>query len=605
MNYLLQQINWRYSLLSITGVLITAIALNFLIIQGWSNASPGHDGGHGDDGNIVVANSKYPIVTVQNPVSSDGITETIEAAGTVFSTLQGSIYPRREGLVRQLNVDLGDTVYKGQVLAVLEPNQSQSELTAELTRLNKELEIARKRANLSNDQHLQAAQNTKNAYNKEYTAALEQLGTEEVSITKQLAAELKKLDAEITSATLQKAQSEKAVGSVAADLLDASIELLYEDSATIKNIQRQNTHTRRHEVYGGNNQLFESLEQRILQLYTMLQGSLSKQNTTELLEFLSNFSSDLRLLPATASTNGSSFTASDLDHIREKIGDATDKYFSISKSLVESDAKVISAEAEKERLQIQSEQSIAKLTPQKAVFAASNQEKLADVQTNIVDLQANKSSKLLDAEVIEAEIAKVQSQIGASSTVYAPFAGVITKRHVNIGDSVDSDRPLFNLVDNSKKFVRFYMSESDLPFINKGVEIQFAPTAAPTQNYPAIVQRIAEVIDPITRTILVEADISAVTNNNRILTEMTVHVSIPVNIEANFVAVADSVFDVSNSRSEVFIVNADATVEIKPVTVEYVHGGFAYISEGITKDDWIIIKTPVELTEGMAVDSTL
>lgn len=595
----------QYSFAGVAALIVTALAINFLVIQGWSFASPGHEGGHGEESTIQGSDSAYPLVTVTQPTNAETHTQNIEAAGTVLAKLQADVHPRREGLVRQMHVDLGDTVYKGQLLATLEPDQSQSELTAELKQLQKELEIAKKRANLSTDQHLQAAQSTKNAYDKEYEASLSQVDAEITSIQKQLEAEKKKIEAEIQAARLQKEQSEKSISNIAFDLLDAAVELLYEDGATIKTIATGNIHNRRHEVYSGNQLVADQVEADLLKLYRMLQGETEFPETNELIVFLSTLSKNVRLLPATASTNGTSFTEAELDHAREKIDEVTDHYFEVSKELASSDASVISLEAERERLETEAQQQVAKLTQGKEVLSAGNQQKQAGVQRDIVDLQADRTSAQLDAEKIEAQIQKVRSQIGAASTVYAPFSGVITKRHVNIGDSVSLEKPLFSLVDSSQKFVRFYVTESDIPFLQKGTDVTFSPTSAPSQKFTATISRISQAIDPVNRTIQIEADIQADQDDARILTEMTTRVSIPVTIDEGLVAVPESALEISGEQDAVFVVNADAEIEKKPVSVSYVYGGFAYLSSEEVSTEWIVIKSPVLLEEGMPVDTTL
>ena len=565
----------RYVQYSFTGIAVlvaTAIAINFLVIQGWSSASPGHEGGHGDEQAIQGSDSAYPIVTVVQPSDASSHNQTIEAAGQVLSQKQGNVYARRDGVVSTLHVNLGDTVYKGQPLAYLQPDQDQSEIAAEIAFKKRQLELSRKRASNKTDSHLLMVEKSIETVKQGQEASLNQI------------------DVQIEGLKKEVAQKESQVETAGFDLLDSIAEVLFTRSDGISNYYRHSSYDyyRRTQIYYGQGQETEvkAFEQDVLQLYKDLKSGIAEDDADTLVERLIDLGNKGRLY-AQSYNDSPNFQYAEIDQVRKEIAETVDHITDVSLEFTEKESDLASLEAEKDQI------------------LAETTRNVVDSEREKVDIEGDRKDADIDAEEIEAEIAKLQQQLGASSTVYAPFAGVITKRHVNVGDSLNDEKPLFSLVDDSHKFVRFYVSENDLPFIAEGSAVLFSPTSAPSTKYEAIIKRISKAIDPVNRTILVEADIPNQSDNARILTEMTVRVSIPVSFDENLVAVPESTFEVSGDQTSVWIVNASAEAEKRTVTVAYLYGGFAYVSEGITANDWIVTKSPTELTAGMPVDTTL
>lgn len=562
----------QYSFTGIAALVVSAIAINFLVIQGWSSASPGHEGGHGDEQAIQGSESAYPIVTVVQPSNASSHSQTIEAAGQVLSQKQGEIYARRDGVVSQLRVNLGDTVYKGQVLAYLQPNQDQSEIAAEIEFKKRQLELARKRAQVKTDSHLVMVNQSIESVKQEQEAHIQQI------------------DAQITGLQKELSQKESQVKTIGYDLLDAIAEALFTRSDGISNYYRHTNfdYYRRTQIYYGQKQDLEvkALEQDAIQAYKDLKDGIATDNPDAFIKKLIDMGNRARLY-AQGVSDSPDFTYEEIDRVRKEIAETVDHLIETSLEYTEKESELRSLEAEKNQV------------------VAETKGNVLDSEREKVDIEGDRKNADIDAEEIEAEIAKLQQQLGASSTVYAPFAGVITKRHVNIGDSLNDEKPLFSLVDDSHKFIRFYVAENDLPFVAEGSIIQFSPTSAPSTKYEATIKRIAKAIDPVNRTILVEADISTQSDNARILTEMTVRVSIPVSFDENLIVIPESVFNVSGDQTSVWIVDSSAEAEKRSVTIAYLYGGFVYVSEGIASEDWVIVKAPVPLTEGMPVDTIL
>ena len=66
----------------------------------------------------------------------------------------------------------------------------------------------------------------------------------------------------------------------------------------------------------------------------------------------------------------------------------------------------------------------------------------------------------------------------------------------------------------------------------------------------------------------------------------------------------EQALELSGSSNRLWIVNEDVEAETRTVKVQYIHNGNAYIQEGLTGEEWIIISSPVDMKEGLEIDTT-
>ena len=569
---------------------VTGIFITFLIAQGNANASPGHDGGH-EGSEVTGTISNFPLVTVEQPKTADKVEVNIEAAGQVFAQQQADLYPSLDGVVQTLSANLGSRVRQGQVLATLRADQSQQQLAAEIVFKQKELEIAKRRAVISVDSHIKAAQ-------QEREADFQKLDVQALSLQKEQDAELQKIDAEIAGLQKIKEQRLSAVNSAAYDLLDSLNEVLFTRSDGISNYFNNSAYNyyRRAEVSSGffnNANAQQKFEFQIIEFERKI-----KAGTTDPLILITEameIGQKARQISLSISQSPA-FHAEDVDRIRKEVAEVTDHLLEITTDLTEADSNVKSLEAEKLRILATTDSQIGQLAPERTKLQASTQQK-------IVEIQGVRKNADLDAEIIAADIVRLQQQMGAGRTVIAPFSGVITKRYVNAGESVTLEKPVFNLIDDSRKYIRFNISEADLPFVKVDTTVTFSPTSAPSEKFTAVIKRIAQSVDPDSRTIQVEADVPTQDNADRVLAQMTIRVQIPVTQDPSLLVIPEAALQLSKDSSTVWTVSPDVTAEAKSVEVMFVNGGYAYIKSGITEKDWIVVKSPVELSAGLAIDT--
>jgi len=87
--------------------------------------------------------------------------------------------------------------------------------------------------------------------------------------------------------------------------------------------------------------------------------------------------------------------------------------------------------------------------------------------------------------------------------VRAPIAGTISARLVNLGDLVNVNQHLFDLVDFNSIVARVYLPEKELSSLAVGQPVRVTSTALPGVEFAGHVKRIAPVVESKTGTVKV------------------------------------------------------------------------------------------------------
>jgi RND family efflux transporter MFP subunit len=114
-------------------------------------------------------------------------------------------------------------------------------------------------------------------------------------------------------------------------------------------------------------------------------------------------------------------------------------------------------------------------------------------------------------EVAQADAAAARAQEGVAkralsdASVTAPFAGLLARRHVNVGEFVQPGAPLFDVVSLDPIDVVFHLAEVDSSRVAVGQEVEVHVAPFPDRVFDARVAMVSPTIDPATRTLRVKA----------------------------------------------------------------------------------------------------
>jgi RND family efflux transporter MFP subunit len=197
---------------------------------------------------------------------------------------------------------------------------------------------------------------------------------------------------------------------------------------------------------------------------------------------------------------------------------------------------------------------------------------------------------------------KVLNQQKDYQSVVAPFEGVITARNVDIGSLVQADAAsgtfLFTLMRSDELRIQLYVPQDEALGVTPGVEAIVRVPEIPGRDFPGTVTRIADALQPGTRTLLTEIDVP---NPNRALSPglyCNVELKIPRKTPSLIVP-SDAV--VFNSNGLTVAVVENGVAHFHKITVARDFGTTVEVTEGVKEGDVVILNPAVDLNDGAKV----
>lgn len=188
--------------------------------------------------------------------------------------------------------------------------------------------------------------------------------------------------------------------------------------------------------------------------------------------------------------------------------------------------------------------------------------------------------------------------------VTAPFDGVVTQRFVHTGALVGptggdtSSGALIELQQVSRLRVVASVPEADYAGVVTGARVPFRVSAHPARTFTGVVARIAQALDPRTRTMSVELDVS--NPNGALAPGMYPEVSWPVKREGASLLVPPSSIVTTTERTFVIRVK-DGRAEWVTVRRGVASGGQVEVLGALRPGDLIVKQGTDELREGTAL----
>ena len=228
-------------------------------------------------------------------------------------------------------------------------------------------------------------------------------------------------------------------------------------------------------------------------------------------------------------------------------------------------------------------------------------------QQGSIDVQ---NQKALEANiaVAKASVAAQQAQLRvlkqqkAYQSVVAPFDGVITQRNVDAGTLVQADAVsgtfLFTIMRSDVIRTQVYVPQDQAFGLSPGVEAIVRVPEIPGRNFPGKITRIADALQPGTRTLLAEIDVA---NNDGILAPgiyCTVELRIPRKTPSLLVPAEAIIF---NREGLQVAVVENGLVRIRNVVVARDLGTAVEVRDGAKQGDQVILNPAVDLVEGSKV----
>ena len=190
------------------------------------------------------------------------------------------------------------------------------------------------------------------------------------------------------------------------------------------------------------------------------------------------------------------------------------------------------------------------------------------------------------------------------ASVVAPFDGVITQRNVDVGSLVQgpptatSGTFMFAIMQEDVIRVMVYVPQDAAIGVTPGVDAVVRVPELPDREFPGKVTRIADALQPGTRTLLTEVDIPNPDGALTPGTYCTIELHIPRKTPSLSVP-ADAIIFNRNGMQVAVVSNGRA--EIRKVNVKRDLGTRVEVDTGIKAGDQVILNPPVTLIDGNKV----
>ena len=197
---------------------------------------------------------------------------------------------------------------------------------------------------------------------------------------------------------------------------------------------------------------------------------------------------------------------------------------------------------------------------------------------------------------------RVLNQQKAYQSVVAPFDGVITQRNVDIGSLVQADAAsgtfLFTLMHSDTLRIQLYVPQDEAFGVAPGVEAVVRVPEIPGRDFLGKVTRIADALQPGTRTLLTEIDVP--NPDHALSPEIYCNVELKIPRKTPSLIVPSEAIVFNRDGLNVVVVE-NGIAHIRSVTVVRDFGTSVEVSAGVKDGDQVILNPPVDLTEGRKV----
>lgn len=217
-------------------------------------------------------------------------------------------------------------------------------------------------------------------------------------------------------------------------------------------------------------------------------------------------------------------------------------------------------------------------------------------------LEEAETALLLAESSVRAEEAAVGVATRAlkDASVSAPFAGLVAKRSVELGEYVEAGKDLFELVSMSPLEVTFSLPEIDSQRVSPGQTIEVSVAAPADQTFDAVVTFIAPTVDPGTRTLRIKAEID---NTDGLLRPgLFARVLVGTDQRRSVLMVPEEAIVQREGSAWLFLIGADDRVRrVQVESGRQSKGRIEVRGEGISAGDRVVRRGHGGLADGMVV----
>jgi len=206
--------------------------------------------------------------------------------------------------------------------------------------------------------------------------------------------------------------------------------------------------------------------------------------------------------------------------------------------------------------------------------------------------------------IAESEVTLLDTRIGFGA-IRAPHDLVVLRRHVERGDAVSTNEPLFRVADLNRLVVRLGIPERDVVHLEEGQQTELHIDAFPGETFRGTIQRIYPSADDESRLFTVEITLPAEQRDQVIRPGYLARVSMDADRREDVLAVpSESLLASERDERFVYIINDDDRLERRDVTTGIERRNWTQITEGLEAGEVVVGANPSNLREDILVNVT-
>lgn len=211
-------------------------------------------------------------------------------------------------------------------------------------------------------------------------------------------------------------------------------------------------------------------------------------------------------------------------------------------------------------------------------------------------VQAKRQQVLAKIEGAKAEIASIQVTQGYAK-ITAPFAGVVTVKHAEVGSMAAPGMPLLTIEDNRRYWLEAAVAESQVAGIRRGQALRLQVEDAGI-SIAAGVSEVLPSADPASRTTLVRLDLPA---SPRLRSGLFGRVWVPVG-RRQAIQVAPGAIVERGQLQGVYVVGHDNIARFRLVRTGQAGQHATEILSGLTGGEQIVLGGTERVTDGARIE---
>ena len=183
--------------------------------------------------------------------------------------------------------------------------------------------------------------------------------------------------------------------------------------------------------------------------------------------------------------------------------------------------------------------------------------------------------------------------------VVAPFDGVITQRNIDVGSLITADATggtsMFSMTHSDVIRVWVYVPQDAAFGVKPGIEAVIRVPAMPNLTFHGKVTRIADALQPGTRTLLTEVDVPNPDGALQPGVYCAVELKIPRQSPALILPASAIIF---NQNGMQVAVAEDGVAHLRKIAITADYGTEVEVNAGVKNGDQLIMQPPVNLADG-------